>query len=95
MNLDTKGVFVLVLRCRLFVTFITEDIEYKKLCTKDLEKPEIDKWADAVQRDFFVSTNIVHDLHMHSFRVYGPQRKQSRRAPHLNTRISPWPAVVM
>lgn len=30
-----------------------EDIEYKKLCTKDLEKPDIDKWADAVQRDFF------------------------------------------
>ena len=57
-----EGVFVLVLGCRLFVTFITEDIEYKKLCTKDLEKPDIDKWADAVQRDFFVSTNIVHDL---------------------------------
>lgn len=55
-----EGVFVLVLGCRLYVTFITEDIEYKKLCTKDLEKPDIDKWADAVQRDFFVSTNIVH-----------------------------------
>ena len=95
MNLDTKGVFVLVLGCRLFVTFITEDIEYKKLCTKDLEKADIDKWADAVQRDFFVSANIVHDLHMHSFSCIRSQRKQSRRAPHLNTRISPWPAVVM
>ena len=32
-----------------------EDVEYKKLCTQDLEKKEIATWTDAVQRDFFVS----------------------------------------
>lgn len=30
-----------------------ENIEYKKLCTKDLEKKEIDDWANAVERDYF------------------------------------------
>jgi len=40
--------------------FTTENMEYKKLCTKDLEKADIDKWADAVQRDFFVSTPMTH-----------------------------------
>ena len=37
----------------------TEPIEYKVLCTKDLEKEDIEHFAEAVKRDFFVRTLIL------------------------------------